>query len=76
MPMYDLIEFSDNYLKTLGSLWQYYRYESNDTLSDSELFKSKVKITRSNCTNSNTKDVKIVVRLKYLSDFWRTNECL
>ena len=23
MPMYDLIEYSDNYLKTCGSLWQY-----------------------------------------------------
>ena len=27
MPIYDLIEYSDNYLKTLGSLWQYYRDE-------------------------------------------------
>ena len=27
MPVYDLIEYSDNYLKTLGSLWQYYRDE-------------------------------------------------
>ena len=25
MPMYDLIEYSDNYSKTFGSLWQYYR---------------------------------------------------
>ena len=23
MPMYNLIEYSDNYLKTSGSLWQY-----------------------------------------------------
>ena len=28
MQMYDLIEYSDNYSKTLGSLWQYYRDES------------------------------------------------
>ena len=27
MPMYDLIEYSDAYLKTSGSLWQYYRDE-------------------------------------------------
>ena len=27
MPMYNLIEYSDNYLKTSGSLWQYYRDE-------------------------------------------------
>ena len=25
MSMYDLIEYSNNYLKTSGSLWQYYR---------------------------------------------------
>ena len=27
MPMYNLIEYSDNYLKIYGSLWQYYRDE-------------------------------------------------
>ena len=25
MPMYNLIEYSDNYAKTSGSLWQFYR---------------------------------------------------
>ena len=25
MPMYNLIEYSDNYLQTYGSLWQYYK---------------------------------------------------
>ena len=27
MSMYSLVEYSNNYLKTLGSLWQYYRDE-------------------------------------------------
>ena len=27
MPMYNLIEYSNNYSKTVGSLWQCYRYE-------------------------------------------------
>ena len=45
MPMYNLIEYSDNYAKTSGSLWQYYRDESNDNLANSESFKFKVKIT-------------------------------
>ena len=27
MPMYNLIEYSDAYSKTSGSLWQYYRDE-------------------------------------------------
>ena len=46
MPMYNLIEYSDNYSKTSGILWQYYKDDPNDNLTDSELFKSKVKITR------------------------------
>ena len=25
MPMYNLIEYSDNYSKASGSLWQYYK---------------------------------------------------
>ena len=28
LPMHNLIEYTDNYSKTSGSLWQYYRYES------------------------------------------------
>ena len=30
MPMYNLIEYSDNYSKTSGSLWQYYKDDPND----------------------------------------------
>ena len=45
MPMYDLIEYSDNCVKTTGSLWQYFRDEPDDNLADSESFKSKIKIT-------------------------------
>ena len=32
MPMYNLIEYSDNYAKTSGSLWQYFRDEPDDNL--------------------------------------------
>ena len=45
MLLYNLLEYSDNYAKTFGSLWQYYRDEPNDNLADSESFKSKRKIT-------------------------------
>ena len=45
MPMYNLIEYSDNYAKTTGSLWQYFRDDLNDNLADSKSFKSKIKIT-------------------------------
>ena len=74
MPMYSLIEYSDNYPKTSGSLWQYFRDEPNDNLADSESFKSKIKITGSTPNNNNEKDVEIMVPLKYLSNFWRTLE--
>ena len=56
------------------SLWQYYKDDPNDNLTDSELFKSKVKITGNTPNNGNTKDVKKIVLLKYLSNFWRTLE--
>ena len=41
MPMYNLIEYSDNYSKTSGSLWQYYKDDPNDNITQSESFKSK-----------------------------------
>ena len=59
MPMYNLIEYSDNYSKTFGSLWKYYKDDPNDNIADSESFKYKVKIrgktpayrnTKNNCT--------------------------
>ena len=74
MEMYNLIEYCDNYSKTSGSLWQYYKDGPSDNLADSESFKSKVKIIGSTPAGGNTKDVKIIVPLKYLSNFWRTLE--
>ena len=72
--MYSLIEYSDNYSKTSESLWQYYKDEPNDNLTDSESFKSQMKITANTPADGNTKNVKIIVSLKYLSNFWRTLE--
>ena len=74
MPMYNLIEYSDNYAKAFGSLWQYYRDEPNGDLEKSESFKSKIKITGKTPNNENEKDVEIMAPLKYLSNFWRTLE--
>ena len=74
MPMYNLIEYSDNYSKTSGNLWQYYRDDPNNNIANSESFKLKVKITGTTPNNDNTKDVEIIVLLKYLSNFWRTLE--
>ena len=75
MPMYNLIEYSDNYAKTSGSLWQYFRDEPDDNnIEDSKSFKSEIKITGKTPNNNNEKDVEIMVPLKYLSNFWRTLE--
>ena len=56
MPLFDLIEYSNNYSKTLGSLSQYYRDESNDNIANSESFQFKVKIT-GNTTDADNKKV-------------------
>ena len=74
--MYSLIEYSDNYSKTSGSLWQYYKDDPNDNIADSKSFKFKVKITGKIPDDSNTKDVEIIIPLKYLSNFWKTLEML
>ena len=74
MPMYNLIEYSDNYSKTSGSLWQYYKDDPNDNITQSESFKSKIKITGKTPAAGNTKNVEIAVSLRYLSNFWRTLE--
>ena len=83
MLMYNLIEYSDNYAKSTGSLWQYCKdipaRDANDeiiafdtnNLTDS--FKFKAKIT-GKTEDDGTKDVAIMVPLKYLTNFWRTLE--
>ena len=57
MPMYNLIEYSDNYAKTTGSLWQYFRDEPvyDDDIEDAKSFKSKTKITGKTPNDDNEK---------------------
>ena len=74
MPIYNLIECSNNYVKTSGSLRQYYRDEPNNNLADSVSFKSKIKITGKAPNDGNEKNIEIMVPLKNLSYFWRTLE--
>ena len=45
MPIYNLLEYSKNYKRTTGSLWNYYRDETSNPLSsNSESFKYKTSI--------------------------------
>ena len=83
MPMYNLIEYSDNYAKTRGSLWQYCKdipaRNANDEIivfdvnNVTDSFNFKVKFT-GQTGNNGRKNVDIMVPLKYLSNFWRTLE--
>ena len=78
MPMYNLIEYSDNYSDTSGSLWQFKRDEvpasnADLTINNSQSFKHKAavmgKTANHNNGKSSVKDAKIIVPLKYLSNF-------
>ena len=55
IPMYNLIEYSNNYSKTSAKLWQYYRDEPNDNIANSESFQFKVKRTWKTPDNGNKK---------------------
>ena len=80
MPMYNLLEYSKNYRKTTGSLWNYYKDEPNSStdnnnithsILNSESFDYKANFMGNGVTNNNlTKnDVKVVVPLKFLEKF-------
>ena len=71
--MYNLIECSDSYSKTSGSLWQYYRDKPNNDLTNSGSLKSKIKIAGNTPADGNTKDVEIAVAWKYLSNFLKNS---
>ena len=58
MSMYNLIEYSDNFSKTSGSLCQYCKDDPNDNLANSESFKSEVKRTGKTPADRNTKKLK------------------
>ena len=79
MPMYNLIEYSDNYSDTSGSLWDFKRDEidnnANVTNGDNApSFKYKVSLIGNTGNNRTKNGVKIAVPLKYLSNFWRSLE--
>ena len=80
MPVYNLLEYSENYRKTTGSFWNYYRDEPNCgvgsannsvnySIKDSKSFDYKTSITGKLEVTNTTKDDEIVVPLKHLSNF-------
>ena len=79
MPMYNLIEYSDNYSDSSGSLWG---FKSDEVTNDANVtnddnapwFKYKANLIGNTEANGTKKGVKIAVPLKYLSNFWRSLE--
>ena len=81
--MYNLIEYSDSYSKTPGSLWQYCketRAVNNDGnifdfngVNATDSFNFRTKIT-GQTNDDEIINVEIMVPLKYLSNFWSTLE--
>ena len=83
MPMYNLIEYSDNYQDSSATLYQQKRDEPpeanaiNDLTTDtSSSFKYKVELLGNPVLDGNIakRSVKVVVPLKYLSNFFRSLE--
>ena len=77
MPMYNLIEYSDNYSDTSGSLWDFKRDEIVDNAdmtndNNAPSFNYKANLIGNTETNGTKIVVKIAVPLKYLSNFWRS----
>ena len=82
MPIYNLFEYSKNYRKTRGSLWNQDRDEPNsdrnvsinDSIRGSKYFDYKANVIEGGVTQNNlTKNgVRIFVPLKYLSNFWKS----
>ena len=77
MPMYNLLEYSDNYQNSTGNLYKFKRDEPPDdnanvgNATSSLVYKSKlIKGTDDN----NVNNVKLVVPLKYVSNFFRSLE--
>ena len=83
MPVNNLIEYSDNYSDTLGSLWQFKRDKDPDNTADltvdnseSVIYKAALEEKTANADGGNSfiKNIKTVVPLEYLSRFWRSLE--
>ena len=84
IPMYNVIEYSDNYSKTSGILWKHCGNvlivnndgaitdftEANATIDSFSLIENLT----GQKDNNGTKNVEIKISLKHLSNFWRTLE--
>ena len=78
MAMYNLIEYSDKYSDTLGSLWQFKKDEIEEdvglTVDDNHILNNSSSFKYKSSLITNRNDMKIAVPINYLSNFWRSLE--
>ena len=82
-----MLEYSENYSKISGCLWNYYGYEVHDDANENndariminnnktvtgKSFEYKTELMKGMPTINNTLDAEVVIPLKYLSNFWRS----
>ena len=88
MPLFHLLECSDNYSRTSGSLWNYHRNEINRSANENNgannyrINNNKTKTNKSfgyttktigrTPNDNNILDEEVILPLKYLSNFWRS----
>ena len=84
MPMYNLLNYSDNYSMASGILWNYYRDEvynaANESVDDYRVNNNKTTTSRSfeyktkgigrTSANNDRLNTEVLVPLKHLSNFW------
>ena len=89
MPMYNLLEYGNNYSMTLTSLWNCYRDKVSDSANEiddndnkinknktttNKFFESKTKIIGSTSNSNNVLDAEVAAPLKCLSNFWKSSD--
>ena len=86
MPMYNVLEYSDNCSIKSGSFWDYYRDAIKDNENENNAtnnkinnnktarksFEHRIKLAKSTPKNKIISEQEVVGPLKYLSNFWRS----
>ena len=67
IAMYNLLEYSKNYRKTIGSLYNYYRDELSDDVDDNV----DAGVDGYDVNKNGKQEIELAIPLKYLGNFWR-----
>ena len=72
MPMYNLLEYSKNYIKTIGSLYNYYRDQLSDDADDNNF--DNIKVVNSNAFKYKNKITGNTYNVNATADDYDTNK--